>query len=155
MIGRCPYLKLVKDGETFTINGRPETETTFEDYMREYLNTHEDKNSSGLPIVSGAVGYFSYDYGRKQMGVPSGEKDLVTVPEAVLTFYDCFIIEDCQEKEPILCQMESVQTLQQKSERWKKQSGIYRGGETGRIGNGKKRNPETGWSRKILTVRNS
>ena len=58
MIGRCPYLKLVKDGENFTINGRPETETTFEDYMREYLNTHEDKNNSGLPIVSGAVGYF-------------------------------------------------------------------------------------------------
>lgn len=62
VIGRCPYLKLVKDGENFTINGRPETETTFEDYMREYLNTHEDKNNSGLPIVSGAVGYFSYDY---------------------------------------------------------------------------------------------
>ena len=102
VIGRCPYLKLVKDGENFTINGRPETETTFEDYMREYLNTHEDKNNSGLPIVSGAVGYFSYDYGRKQMGVPSGEKDLVTVPEAVLTFYDCFIIEDCQEKRTYL-----------------------------------------------------
>ena len=87
VIGRCPYLKLVKDGKTFTINGKPETETTFEDYMREYLNTHEDKNDSRLPLVSGAVGYFSYDYGRKQMGVPSGEKDLVTIPEAVLTFY--------------------------------------------------------------------
>ena len=73
---KMPVLKLVKDGETFTINGRPETETTFEDYMREYLNTHEDKNSSGLPIVSGAVGYFSYDYGRKQMGVSSGERIL-------------------------------------------------------------------------------
>lgn len=137
VIGRCPYLKLVKDGETFTINGRPETETTFEDYMREYLNTHEDKNNSGLPIVSGAVGYFSYDYGRKQMGVPSGEKELVTVPEAVLTFYDCFIVEDCQEKELILCQMESVKTLQQKSERWKKQSGNLQ-----RRGNRKERKQE-------------
>ena len=102
IIGRCPYLKLVKDGETFTVNGKPETETTFEDYMREYLNTHEDKNNSGLPIVSGAVVYFSYDYGRKQMGVPSKEKDLVTIPEAVLTFYDCFIVEDCQEKRTYL-----------------------------------------------------
>ena len=102
VIGRCPYLKLVKDGENFTINGRPETETTFEDYMREYLNTHEDKNDSRLPLVSGAVGYFSYDYGRKQMGVPSGEKDLVTIPEAVLTFYDCFVVEDCQEKRTYL-----------------------------------------------------
>ena len=102
VIGRCPYLKLVKDGKTFTINGKPETETTFEDYMREYLNTHEDKNDSRLPLVSGAVGYFSYDYGRKQMGVPSGEKDLVTIPEAVLTFYDCFVVEDCQEKRSYL-----------------------------------------------------
>lgn len=102
VIGRCPYLKLVKDGKTFTINGKPETETTFEDYMREYLNTHEDKNDSRLPLVSGAVGYFSYDSGRKQMGVPSGEKDLVTIPEAVLTFYDCFVVEDCQEKRTYL-----------------------------------------------------
>lgn len=102
VIGRCPYLKLVKDGEIFTINGKTETETTFEDYMREYLDTHEDKNDSGLPIVSGAVGYFSYDYGRKQMGVPSGEKDLVTIPEAVLTFYDCFVVEDYQEKRTYL-----------------------------------------------------
>ena len=102
VIGRCPYLKLVKDGKTFTINGKPETETTFEDYMREYLNTHEDKNDSRLPLVSGAVGYFSYDYGRKQMGVPSGEKDLVTIPEAVLTFYDFFVVEDCQEKRTYL-----------------------------------------------------
>lgn len=102
VIGRCPYLKLVKDGEIFTINGKTETETTFEDYMREYLDTHEDKNDSGLPIVSGAVGYFSYDYGRKQMGVPSGEKALVTIPEAVLTFYDCFVVEDCQEKRTYL-----------------------------------------------------
>ena len=102
VIGRCPYLKLVKDGEIFTITGKTETETTFEDYMREYLDTHEDKNDSGLPSVSGAVGYFSYDYGRKQMGVPSGEKDLVTIPEAVLTFYDCFVVEDCQEKRTYL-----------------------------------------------------
>lgn len=102
IIGRAPYLKLVKDGDTFTVNGKPETGKTFEDYMREYLNTHEDKNECPLPIVSGAIGYFSYDYGREQMGVPTGEKDLVTIPEAVLTFYDCFIVEDCREKRTYL-----------------------------------------------------
>lgn len=140
VIGRCPYLKLVKDGENFTINGRPETETTFEDYMREYLNTHEDKNNSGLPIVSGAVGYFSYDYGRKQMGVPSGEKDLVTVPEAVLTFYDCFIIEDCQEKKNLSCvKWNQCRRCSRNRSDGKSNPGIYRGGETERIGNrGKK-----------------
>ena len=156
VIGRCPYLKLVKDGENFTINGRPETETTFEDYMREYLNTHEDKNNSGLPIVSGAVGYFSYDYGRKQMGVPSGEKDLMTVPEAVLTFYDCFIIEDCQEKRTYLVSNGISADAAAEIRAMEKQSGnLQRRGNRKDRKQGKKRNPETRWSRKILTVRNS
>ena len=36
------------------------------------------------------------------MGVPSNESDIVTIPEAVLTFYDCFIVEDCREKRTYL-----------------------------------------------------
>ena len=87
VIGRCPYLKLVKDGGNFWINGKLEQERSFEDYMRKYLTEHEDSNDAGLPIVSGAIGYFSYDYGREQMEVPSGEEELVKIPEAVWTFY--------------------------------------------------------------------
>ena len=116
--------------------------------MREYLNTHEDKNNSGLPIVSGAVGYFSYDYGRKQMGVPSGEKDLVTVPEAVLTFYDCFIIEDCQEKRTYL--VSNGISADAAAEIGAMEKAIREFTEAG-----KQEGSETGWSRKILTVRNS
>lgn len=102
VIGRCPYLKLVKDGGNFWINGKLEQERSFEDYMRKYLTEHEDSNDAGLPIVSGAIGYFSYDYGREQMEVPSGEEELVKIPEAVWTFYDCFIIEDRSEKKTYL-----------------------------------------------------
>ena len=86
IIGACPYLKLVKDGEKFFINEKEETGITFEDYLRNYLRDHVDQNESELPLVSGAVGYFSYDYGRKLQGVPSGEKALVKIPDAVLTF---------------------------------------------------------------------
>lgn len=102
VIGRCPYLKLVKDGNNFWINGKQEEEMSFEDYMRKYLMEHEDSNDTGLPIMSGAIGYFSYDYGREQMEVPSGEEELVKIPEAVWTFYDCFIIEDRNEKKTYL-----------------------------------------------------
>ena len=102
VIGRCPYLKLVKDGGNFWINGKQEEEMSFEDYMRKYLMEHEDSNDTGLPIMSGAIGYFSYDYGREQMEVPSGEEELVKIPEAVWTFYDCFIIEDRNEKKTYL-----------------------------------------------------
>lgn len=99
IIGRCPYLKLVKDGEIFTINGLEEKEQTFESYMKTYLAEHVDKNDSELPIISGAIGYFSYDYGRERQGIVSGEEEIVHIPEAAVTFYDFFIIEDCQEKE--------------------------------------------------------
>ena len=136
VIGRCPYLKLVKDGKTFTINGKPETETTFEDYMREYLNTHEDKNDSRLPLVSGAVGYFSYDYGRKQMGVPSGEKDLVTIPEAVLMFC-CGRLSG---KKDVSCVKWNQRKCRGADRRnGKSNPGICRGWQTGRTGNRRKK----------------
>ena len=98
IIGRNPYLKLLKDGDRFFINNIEETEITFEEYLRKYLQNHKDENQTDLPLVSGAVGYFSYEYGRKLMEVTSGEKDIVSIPDAVLIFYDLYIIEDCKEK---------------------------------------------------------
>lgn len=102
IIGAYPYLELVKDGEKFFINKKEEKEITFEDYLRKYLRDHMDQNESELPLVSGAVGYFSYDYGRSLQGVPSGEKDLVKIPDAMLIFYDVYLIEDCHKKETYL-----------------------------------------------------
>ena len=53
-------------------------------------------------------------------------------------------------------EIEKLKTLQQKSERWKKRSGdLQRRGKRKDRKQEKKRNPETIWSRKILTVRNS
>ena len=102
VIGRRPYLKLVKDGERFLVNETEEKERSFEEYLRTYLKEHEDKNGTDLPLVSGAVGYFSYEYGRKLMEVASEEKDIVSIPDAVLVFYDLYIIEDCREKKTYL-----------------------------------------------------
>lgn len=102
VIGRKPYLKLVKDGGKFYINNIEETDIAFEDYLRKYLRKNEDKNTTELPLISGAVGYFSYEYGRKLMQVTSSEKDIVSIPDAVLVFYDLFVIEDCQEKKTYL-----------------------------------------------------
>lgn len=71
IIGIQPYLKLVKNADGFFVNDQPETELSFEDYLRRYLAEHVDQNDTDLPLVSGAIGYFSYDYGRKLQGVPS------------------------------------------------------------------------------------
>lgn len=102
IIGVRSYLKLVKDDHGFFINGQKESELSFEEYLKKYLSEHKDQNESGLPMLSGAVGYFSYEYGRKLMEVPSHKENLVTIPDAVLVFYDMYIIEDCHEKKTYL-----------------------------------------------------
>lgn len=102
VIGVVPYLKLVKEGNGFYINGEKETTCSFETYLKTYLAEHKDKNNTELPIISGAIGYFSYEYGRKLMEVDSAKEDLVSIPDAVLVFYDFYIIEDRQEQRTYL-----------------------------------------------------
>ena len=97
IVARKPYLKLVQ-GKQFTVNGVVQ-DRTFEEYIRQYLSTHPDPNETELPIVSGAVGYLTYDYGRKKEGVVSGHPREVDMPDAVFCFYDSFIIEDHQKKQ--------------------------------------------------------
>lgn len=102
VIGAVPYLKLVKEGNGFYINDEKETTCSFETYLKTYLAEHKDKNNTELPIISGAIGYFSYEYGRKLMEVDSAKEDLVSIPDAVLVFYDFYIIEDRQEQRTYL-----------------------------------------------------
>lgn len=95
IIGVFPYLTLV-NGDKFTVNGE-ECGQSFESYVKEYLKDHREDNPTGLPIVSGAIGYFSYDYGRKKEGVESRHEKTVDIPECVLCFYDVFLVEDHRE----------------------------------------------------------
>ncbi|MDF2541724.1 MAG: anthranilate synthase [Herbinix sp.] len=85
IIGRKPYLKLVKD-HVFTWNGK-ECEIPYEEYLKDYFTKNYKENNTDLPIISGAIGYFSYDYHRKKQN---------QVPESILIFYDEFIIENHQ-----------------------------------------------------------
>lgn len=100
IIGLYPYLKLVK-GEVFTVNGKP-SHVTFEQFMRNYLRENREENTTGLPIISGAIGYFSYDYGRKKEGVKAKDPMETDIPDCILNFYDVFIIEDHEKKEVTL-----------------------------------------------------
>ena len=102
IIGAYPYLRLVKDDSGFYINGQKTTESTFEEYLKKYLLDHKDENKSSLPMVSGAIGYFSYEYGRKLMQVASCKENLVSIPDAMLIFYDFYVIEDRHEKKTYL-----------------------------------------------------
>ncbi len=43
---------------------------------------------SGVPFAGGAVGYWSYDYGRRLERLPEHARDDLTLPDRVLGFYD-------------------------------------------------------------------
>lgn len=92
IIGLNPYLKLTK-GEVFTVNGTV-SEESYEAWVKNYLKSNQEENHTGLPLTSGAIGYFSYDYGRKKERVVSRHPREVDIPDSILVFYDSFIIEN-------------------------------------------------------------
>ncbi|MDO5344818.1 MAG: aminodeoxychorismate synthase component I [Lachnospiraceae bacterium] len=110
IIALNPYLKLVK-GEQFTVNQEVCRES-FEDFVRRYLKTHREENKTDLPLTSGAIGYFSYDYGRKKEGVSARYGKDVDIPDSILIFYDNFIIEDHKKSRLFLIANDHGQTCE-------------------------------------------
>ncbi len=94
IIGLAPYLKIT-GGDPCTVNGEAVKEN-LSSWVRDYLRTHHEENDTPLPLISGAIGYFSYDYGREKERVASRHPREVDIPESILVFYDDFIIEDHQ-----------------------------------------------------------
>jgi para-aminobenzoate synthetase component 1 len=92
IIGLHPYLKLV-NGDTFTVNSTVCTES-FESFLKRYLSEHQEENTTSLPLTSGAIGYYSYDYGRKKEQVATRHPSELDIPDSILIFYGSFIIED-------------------------------------------------------------
>ena len=60
IIGLNPYLILKECDGIFYKNNVPQ-EITFEEGMQKYLEKYKEKNPTNLPLIAGALGYFSYD----------------------------------------------------------------------------------------------
>lgn len=61
-----------------------------------FAKNREDYETN-LPIISGAIGYFSYDFGIKKSGISSQHNVELNIPDCVFCFYDIFVIEDHKE----------------------------------------------------------
>ena len=85
IIGLRPYLSVKKEKDGFTVNGE-KREGSFEAYLSRYLKEHREENPTGLPIVSGAIGYFSYEYGREKDQVPTRHQGAGELPASILKF---------------------------------------------------------------------
>lgn len=98
IIGLQPWMKIEKTQEGLRVNGEL-SEQPFEEYVKGFLKEHWDENETDLPMVSGAIGYFSYEYGRKKEGIGTKHERKAQIPDAVLCFYDILIVEDLKNRQ--------------------------------------------------------
>lgn len=95
IIGLHPYYILKeKNGKTFA--NEKMIDQSFEDSLSDFLIQHKEENPTSLPLISGGIGYFSYDYGCKFENIPISNPKEVDMPEALFCFYDNFIIFDLE-----------------------------------------------------------
>ena len=66
---------------------------TFEE-LNKIIKEYAIENNTGLPFVSGGIGYFSYDLAREVEELPNIAKDDIDVPYCYYNFYDNIIILD-------------------------------------------------------------
>lgn len=96
IIALGPYLTLKEEDGVCYRNGTPES-GSFEEVMKSCLRRYYEENSTKLPLIAGAIGYFSYDYGRKFEQIPTRHSKKVRMPDALFVFYDWLIIDDKKE----------------------------------------------------------
>ena len=98
IIGISPYHVLKETNGLLYINDEKST-LSFDVYLKDYLKQQREENPAGLPLVSGGIGFFSYDYGKTFEQIQTRHSKQDTMPDAMVVFYDCFFIEDVQTHE--------------------------------------------------------
>lgn len=96
IVGFEPYRVLEQRGGICREDGIA-CEAPFLEVLRTRLKEGEEPNPTPLPFVSGAIGYLSYDFGRRFELGESRHAATLDMPEALMVFYDALIIEDHRE----------------------------------------------------------
>lgn len=68
--------------------------TPFEVRLSQILADRYVPNPTALPLIGGALGFISYDFGRKFEGIASRHPRESLLPDARFAFYDNLLIED-------------------------------------------------------------
>ena len=93
IIGLHPYLKLEETDGILYRNGQ-KTSGSIEEALSACLKENKEMHDFPLPLIAGAIGYFSYDYGRKFEHITTKHPKRLLIPDALFVFYDNLIIED-------------------------------------------------------------
>lgn len=112
IIGLYPYLKAEETNHILKVNGE-ERDQSLLDFLTQYLKEHKEENPTSLPMLNGAIGYLSYDYGRTFEQIQSRHKKEIQMPEAMFEFFDLYLIEDLKKKELYLSTSEHFHSLEE------------------------------------------
>lgn len=93
--GFLPEKKAEEKNGIFYLNGQPQQEDCM-DWLKQYLAEHKEENPTSLPFVSGGIGYLTYDYGKRFMGLPHVHEKNMDMPDCCFVFYRLYLIEDVQ-----------------------------------------------------------
>ncbi len=100
IISTNPYVVITACEGVTKIQRKGDVETTDEDpllLLKDLLGCSNDM-SDEVPFSGGAIGYFSYDYGKSLEGAPRLAKNEENIPEIALGIYDWAVVTDHQEK---------------------------------------------------------
>lgn len=95
-----PYMQIATRGEmTECTQGANQWQTGDDpfDVLKRYLGDTEEYDPT-LPFIGGALGFFSYDLGRRLEDLPATAENDLSLPEMMIGLYDWAIIVDHQEK---------------------------------------------------------
>ena len=98
VVGINPYYILKEEQGITYGNGKP-LSCSFEKKLAEIIKEYHEKNNTHLPLISGGIGYFSYNYGCKFEKIPIRNPNRSDMPEAMFVFYDNLIIMDLKTEE--------------------------------------------------------
>lgn len=97
IVGLNPFTTFKYEQDICTINEKKINGDPFEE-IKKLISTYKVENNTELPYVAGAMGYFSYDLGRKIEEIPVMALEEVKVPDCYFYFYDNAIVVDNLEK---------------------------------------------------------
>lgn len=95
-----PWMTLTTHGPVTEMRRGEHCETSERDpfsLLKEALGDKQE-TPQGLPFAGGAIGWFSYDLGRRVENLPDWAEDLDQLPEMAVGIYDWAVVVDHQER---------------------------------------------------------
>ena len=93
IVGMDSRTVLTDEDGVVTVDGH-QVEGDFLETARSFFEPRRDQSPDGLPLASGAIGYLSYDFGRRFEHIESRHPRELKMPDAQLVFYRNYLIED-------------------------------------------------------------